>query len=429
MAIIKPSPISGFSEYSPAIQVRAQAILDSIRATFELHGFCPIETPIVERIEVLLSKSGDTDKEMYVLKRLQADDSQEADFGLRYDLTVPFARYVAAHFSELQFPFKRYQIQDCWRGERPQEGRYRQFKQCDVDIVAIDQLPLAFDIEVPLVVMPILRALGLDDFDFRISNRNILDGYLAGLGLKQTQEARRALDKLDKIGADGVADLLSSMGIGASIIDKMLAIGAIKVRDLSFVDQVRALGVEHELLDRGLEDLQYVAQACLQEGHPEFLFDMSVTRGFDYYTGTVYEVTWNTYPELGSVGGGGRYEDLAGNYINKKLPGVGMSIGFTRIFGKLIKDGKIAEPTEGTTKFLVMRMSDEDQLAAQEVAGILRGRGFSTEVYWTADKAKKQFQYANRKQIPYVVFGTEGEVKDLRSGEQQSFDPNTFNPQ
>lgn len=423
--IVKPEAISGFAEYSPQVQLIAQKYLDRIRKIYELYGFTPIETPIVERLEVLLSKGGDTDKEMYTLKRLHAEEDEQERFGLHYDLTVPFARYVAQHFSVLSFPFKRYQIQDCWRGERPQEGRYRQFRQCDIDIVALDNLPLQFDADVPIIIMEVLSALGLSEVEFRISNRNVLNSYLKALGVERVQEATRLLDKLEKIGVQAVSEQLQQVGLNPKQVQGALAIAAIKCKDLSFEDRVKELGVQSEELDQALSDLKFVAEQCFKSSDA-FVVDLSVTRGFDYYTGSVYEVRWLKYPELGSIAGGGRYDDLASTYINKNLPGVGMSVGFTRIFGKLVKDELLDLDRLVPTKVLIGRMDPENSEKAFDIAKILRGRGIPCEVYWQADKFKKQLQYANKKQIPFFVIDTDLEIKNLETGEQTGFDPETW---
>ncbi|MBI3926982.1 MAG: histidine--tRNA ligase [Armatimonadetes bacterium] len=427
--IVKPASISGFPEFTPGVQMVAVQQLDRIRKIFELHGFVPVETPVVERLEVLLAKGGDADKEMYVLQRLHAEDDSEASLGLHYDLTVPFARYVAQHFNELVFPFRRYQMQYCWRGERPQEGRFRQFFQCDVDVVAVDQLELSFDAEIPLVVYEALRALEIGDFDLRISNRKILQGYLEGLGVEKVQEVTRILDKLDKIGRDNVLRALAEQGLSQELGEKSLQIGAISTRDSSFVERVLGLGVRSSLLQQGLEELAAVLDTLNRSVGGGCLADLSVTRGFDYYTGTVYEARWREFPEVGSIAAGGRYDDLASSYTNTRVPGVGMSVGFSRIFAKLAAENRLPEHLPRCpTRVLVAWLDPAGPERAREIARQLRSRGVNTEVYHRPGKIVKQLKYADRKGIPFVLFDTDAQVKDLRSGEQYAVDLERWMP-
>lgn len=427
--LVRPQSISGFAEYLPAEQRAAQHLQDQIRRQFELYGFTPIETPVVERLEVLLAKGGDTDKEMFLLQRLDPEGEAEAKLGLHYDLTVPFARYVAQHFGQLSFPFKRYQMQYCWRGERPQEGRYRQFLQCDIDVVALDKLALSFDSEIALVAWEVLRKLNIGDFDMRLSNRKITEGYLRGLGLGEgvpMAVVTRWLDKLEKIGPDKVVAQLKELGVEQA--ERALALAQIKSRDLSFVDQVRQLGVQHQQLDQGLEEMTQVMQRLLAEHEQGFLVDLSVTRGLDYYTGSVYEIRWNEHPGLGSIGAGGRYDDLAGNYTNHHLPGVGLSLGFTRIFSKLLGSPRLPLPAPTPTQVLVTWLEPGPEKSRQ-VAAQLRARGICAESYHEGGKLNKQLQYANRKQIPYVLFEADMEIKDMRSGQQGPVDLANWTPQ
>ncbi len=431
--IVKPSAIGGFPEYSPVQQRQAQKLLDKIRATFELHGFTPIETPAVERLEVLLAKGGDTDKEMFLLKRL--DDEAEAAggrdsqaLGLHYDLTVPFARYAAQHLGHLSFPFKRYQMQPCWRGERPQDGRFRQFLQCDLDVVSLDKLPLSFDAEVVLVAVEVLRHFPLGGFDFRISNRKILEGFITGLSPElPLQLVTRALDKLDKIGREKVLEALGQLGLTASQCEKCLEISTISTRDTSFVQRVRDLGIENEKLDLGLQELEWLMTRLHAEGVTEAVVDLSVTRGLDYYTGSVYEVRWSEFPKLGSIGAGGRYDDLAGNYTNQHLPGVGLSIGFTRIFSKLIAENRLAAIPPTPTQVMITWL-EEDGQKAHQAARTLRQRGIPCEVFHENTKLLKQLNYANKKSIPYVYFDADGEIKNMISGVQEAIDLSSWTP-
>ncbi len=429
-AVLKPKAISGFPEYSPAVQWVADLLVARIRKTFELHGFVPIETPAVERLEVLQAKGGDVDKEMYVLQRLHAvEGADKPKYGLHYDLTVPFARYVAAHFNELVFPFKRYQIQPCWRGERPQEGRYRQFVQCDIDVVCVESLPLVFDCEVPLIMYEALRALEIGPIEFRISNRKILQGYLAGLGITSIQAVTRILDKLDKIGSDQVLAALIDDGIPSDTARQALRLAEISASDSTFRDQVHSLGVTSSLMEKGLDELEEVIDFLNRVIPGAVKADLSVTRGFDYYTGTVYEVTWPEFPEIGSIAAGGRYDDLASCYTKTKLPGVGMSLGFSRIFGKLVSTGRLPKVPPCPTTVLVTWLDASGPQKAHRLARKLRSRGINTEVYHRPGKLVRQLKYADKKGIPYVVFDTDEEVKDMRTGEQMPFDVDTWLPE
>lgn len=432
--IIKPKPISGFPEWTPAQRRIEQQWMDHIRHVFEMYGFCNIETPSVEELDIIIAK-GETDKEIYTLTRLQADekDTSDARLGLHFDLTVPFARYTAQHFNDLVFPFKRYQMQKVWRGERPQVGRFREFYQCDIDVINPDNLPLYFDAEMPVIMAEILDGLDIGDFQIQLSNRKILDGYLQGLGIVNKQSAMRILDKRDKIGDNGVLMELSKLaGVTEELAAKALKLAQIKTYDASFVESVRELGVSHPVLEAGLDELSQVMTMLLsmmKQGR--VVVDLSIVRGFDYYTGTVYETRLTSYPELGSIVSGGRYEDLAGNYISKSLPGVGISFGMTRLFSKLVADGKIAEGRISPADILVVMPSEERRKDALETAGILRQNGYKTEVYHAPQKLGKQMGYAEKKGIPFVwfpPFDDNGvhEVKNMTTGEQIKADPKTW---
>lgn len=428
--IVKPSAIGGFPEYTPVQQRQAQRLLDLTRQTFELYGFTPIETPAVEKLEVLLAKGGDTDKEMFLLRRLEeeADSKGDRSLGLHYDLTVPFARYAAQHLGHLSFPFKRYQMQPCWRGERPQDGRFRQFLQCDIDVVSLDKLPMCFDAEVVLVAVAALRHFPIDGFDFRISNRKILEGFITGLSPElPLQLVTRILDKRDKIGLDKVRQGLLDLNLNNEQAEKCLQVASIATKDLSFVDQVLALGVRNEKLESGLNELQWLMQRLWDEGITEAQVDLAVTRGLDYYTGSVYEVRWSQFPGLGSIAAGGRYDDLAGNYTNQHLPGVGLSIGFTRIFSKLLGENRLPALPPTPTQVLITWL-DEDDSKAREAARALRSRGIACEIFHESGKLTKQLNYANKKSIPYVYFDTDGEMKNMTSGQQGKVDLSHWSP-
>ena len=426
----KPRPVSGFPELLPEIRMVEQQWLDAVRASFESFGYVNIETPSVEEVEVLTAK-GEVDKEIYGIARLAEDESdkKEARLALHFDLTVPFARYTAQHFNSLNFPFKRYQIQKSWRGERPQEGRFREFTQCDIDVVNIDQLPLHFDAEMPLVIHDVLRRLGLDDIRLHISNRRILDGFLAGIGVADPVAVKRTLDKKDKVSKDALMKMLTEQGLTSQQIDPCLALIDIQSHDDSFVQQIHALNVKSDLLDQGIAELQFVMQqlAHLPDGFA--LADLSIVRGLDYYTGTVYEGRLTSYDDFtSSVVGGGRYDDLAGGFINRKLPGVGISFGLTRLFAKLMKEGRIQGSAKTPTQILVVLPSEDRRGVAADTATHLRGRNYNVELYHAPQKIAKQLDYANKKAIPYVWFppfedGAAHEVKNMVSGNQMQADP------
>lgn len=412
-----------------------QKWLDVIRAGFERYGFCSIETPSVEPLSVLTAK-GETSNEVYVLRRLQedADDTSDSRIGLHFDLTVPFARYTAQHFNELVFPFKRYQMQRVWRGERAQDGRFREFTQCDIDVINVDHLPSHFDAELPRVIHEILTGLELPAWTIDINNRKVLQGFYEGLGVDDPAAVIRAVDKLDKVGPEGVAKILSDeVGLSARTVDSCLALARIRGTGSAVVEEIKALGVTSELLTEGLGELGHVLDSLGDLPAGSVVADLSIARGLDYYTGTVYEGKFVDWPNYGSICSGGRYENLAGSFIRRRLPGVGMSIGLTRIFAKLLAEGLLATPATCPTDVLVVLPRDDRRNEAEATAARLRGRGMNVELYHQADKVAKQVRYASRKGIPFVWFppfeeGAAHEVKNLATGEQLASDPTTWLP-
>lgn len=439
--IIKPAPISGFPEWLPEVRRVEQLWQDTARRVFERYGFCNIETPSVEALEVIAAKGVD-DKEIYVIKRLQADlsgealakpdedERGEARLALHFDQTVPLARYVAQHFNDLAFPFKRYQMQRVWRGDRPQDGRFREFYQYDIDVIAVDNLPLHFDAEMALIIYELLRELKIDGVQLHLSHRKILQGFMAGLGVVDPAPIVRILDKLDKIGAAGVGDMLAQSGLlDTAQIEKCLALAEIRESDIAALQhRVAALGVSHQWLTDGMNDLAFVMGYLKDLPPGAVIADLSVARGLDYYTGMVYEGRFIDDPGFGSVVAGGRYEDLASSYINKKLPGVGISLGATRLFSKLLKDGKLPALAPSPTQVLVALPDETMVAAAQDVAQILRARGINAEVYHAPQKFDRQLTYANKKQIPYVWFPDNGQVKNMATGEQTAADADKWLP-
>jgi histidyl-tRNA synthetase len=428
------SPVSGFPEWLPEQRLVELKWMDDIRRVFESYGFCSLETPSVEAIEVLLAK-GETDKEIYAVTRLQMDgEGSEPRLGLHYDLTVPLARYVADHFHDLVFPFKRYQMQRAWRGERPQEGRYREFYQCDIDVINLDHLPLHFDAEMPAIMYDILSRLQVGDFQIRVSNRKILEGYFRGLGIEDTISAIRTVDKLDKIGEEGVLSFLQAhLALPREVAIRCLALANIRSSDLSFVERVQALGVESDLLNEGLEDLAFVIEALHTLPSGTLLADLSIARGFDYYTGTVYEAKLLDFPAYPSICSGGRYDNLAGAFIKRKLPGVGMSLGLTRLFAKLVAEKRLPVGPKCPTQVLVLFPRAERREEAARTANLLRERGLNVELYHAPGRLAQQIRYASRKGIPYVWFppfeeGGVHEVKDMVSEKQEVADPSLWTP-
>ena len=434
-SIYRPRPISGFVEHLPEWRVVEQEWIDKIRATFESFGFTGIETPSVEELAALGTK-GEIDKEIFVLERLHADDAEDNDARLarHYDLTVPFARYTAQHFNDLVFPFKRYQMQKVWRGERPQLGRSREFMQCDVDVINVDNLPLHFDAELPLMIHATLAAIGVKGVRMHISNRKILEGYLTGLGFTDYIAAIRWLDKGDKIKESELLTALAALpGGNSNNAGAALRIAQIKTGDSSFVAQVKALGVSHPLLDQGLEELAFVMERLKHLPEGDAIADLSIARGFDYYTGTVYEGKFKDRPGTSTVVAGGRYEDLAGSFINKKLPGVGVSLGLTRLFGYMQHFGEIQPGRRSPADVLVVLWSEEHREKTEALANNLRARGIKTEMYHLAQKLSRQMSYAERKNIPFVWFppqqsGGAHEMKNMADGSQSVADPAGWMP-
>ncbi|WP_250282151.1 MULTISPECIES: histidine--tRNA ligase [unclassified Frankia] len=431
--LVRPAPVSGFPEWLPEVRLVELRWLDEIRRAFERYGFCSVETPSVEALDVLLAK-GETSQEVYTLRRLQADDGDDGDarLGLHFDLTVPFARYVAQHFNELVFPFKRYQVQRVWRGERPQEGRYREFTQCDIDVINVDRVPLYFDAELPRIVHEILTGLGIPAWSVNINNRKVLQGFYTGLGIGDPLGVIRVADKLDKIGTAGVEKLLAStLGLTPEQITACLDLAHIRGGDTGVADDIRRLGVTSDLLDEGLDELSFVLDELSDLPAGSIVADLSIARGLDYYTGTVYEGKFVDWPDYGSICSGGRYADLAGSFIRRHLPGVGISIGLTRIFAKLLAEGRLETAASCPSDVLVVLPSDARRAEARATAAHLRARGYNVETYHEADRLGKQIRYASRKGIPFVWFppfedGKPHEVKNMASGEQVTADPQTW---
>jgi histidyl-tRNA synthetase len=426
----KVTPISGFPEWLPDGRIIEQRFLDVIRETFELHGFSSINTRAVEPIERLGAQGEDADKEIYAVSRLAGGEG-DARWGLRFDLTVPLARYVLEHAGKLAFPFRRYQIQEVWRGERPQEGRYREFTQADIDVVDVGELSPHFEAEMPLVIADVFRRFPVGDFVIQVNNRKIASGFYQGIGLEDVAGTLRIVDKLDKIGPEKVAALLVEAGATDEQARQCLALAQIRTPDLGFVEAVRALGVEHAELDQGLEALVAVIRTGMRNAPGTLVADLRIARGLDYYTGTVYETQLIGHEEWGSFCSGGRYDALASDG-KTTYPGVGISIGVTRILGLLIGNGLLSASRSTPAAVLVALNDDESRDAAVSIATALRQRGIACEVAPAASRFGKQIRYAERRGIPFVWFpgrdGGSDAVKDIRSGEQLAADAATWSP-
>ena len=429
----RPKPLSGFPEFLPAQRMVEQAVLDQLRETFELHGFANIETRAVEPMEALTRK-GEITKEVYVVRRLQAAPQDAGDdLGLHFDLTVPLARYVLENSGQLAFPFRRYQIQKVWRGERPQEGRYREFAQADIDIIGENTLAGHHDVEAPLVMLDALERLhgrlGLPSVLMHINNRKLSEGFYRGLGIEDTAAVLQRVDKFDKIGPGAVAALLrDELGLSELVASRCVELATICTTDDSFVSRVRSLGVRSEMLDEGLDALADVLNAARAHVPGRMVADLKIARGLDYYTGTVYETELVGHESLGSVSSGGRYDSLASDG-KRTYPGVGISLGLTRLLVPLMARGAISASRSVPSCVLVAVDDEATRGVSMEVAAQLRGRGICCEVAPRADKFGKQIRYADRRGIPYVWFGpTHGEVKDIRSGEQVGADAAAWFP-
>ena len=434
----KPTPLSGFPELLPAARTVEREVVAALSRTFELHGYANIETRAVEPLD-RMAKGGEIDKELYVLRRLQADDSaDDTGLGLHFDLTVPFARYVLENAGQLEFPFRRYQIQPAWRGERPQEGRYRQFTQADIDVVGKDELPFHHDVEVMRVMVQALGGLPLPRLSFQVNNRKLIQGFYQGLGIPDVTAAIRQIDKLDKLAPEAVAELLvENAGATREQAERCLELATIRVSDHTLVQRVQALGVDDELLSRGLVELSAVLEGCADAvrasgGRVSVEANLRIARGLDYYTGTVVEIFMVGYERLKAVGGGGRYDALASDG-STTYPGVGISFGLSRTLVPLISEGVLAGSRAVPSAVLVALADDESRPVSERVADRLRSRGISCEVAPSAQKYGRQIRYAGRRGIPFVWFpatetGASDQVKDIRSGDQLDADTATWTP-
>ena len=428
MATVTPRTLSGFMELLPAPQQQMERMMEILRTTYSRYGFTPLDTPAIEASEVLLAKGGgETEKQIY---RFQKGD---ADLSLRFDLTVPLAKYVALHYNDLAFPFRRYQIGKVYRGERAQRGRFREFYQADIDIIGDGKLDITNEAEIPSIIYQTFTSLGLTRFQIRVNNRKILNGFYAMLGLtEQSGDIMRTVDKLDKIGAGKVRTCLTEdVGLTAEQADEIMRFISITGSNRQVLDALAGYQGRHKLFDQGLEELNTVTRYLSAFGVPEenFAVDLTIARGLDYYTGTVYETLLLDHPELGSVCSGGRYDNLAGYYIEKQLPGVGISIGLTRLFYVLDEQGLLnPELPSAPADALVLPMGDIAPAIA--LAETLRSSGLRVQLYCEQKKFKQKMAYADKLKVPFAVLLGEDEiadgkcsVKNMKTGEQLKLTP------
>ena len=428
MERIKPRTLSGFMELTPPKQMQFERMLSILRETYSLFGFTPLDTPLIEASDILLAKGGgETEKQIYRFTK------GDADLSLRFDLTVPLAKYVALHYSDLSFPFRRFQIGKVYRGERAQRGRFREFYQADIDVIGDGSLDISNEAEIPSIIYKAFTSLGLQRFRIRVNNRKVLSGFYESLDLKEKSgDIMRIVDKLDKIGEEKVASLLMDEGISATAADELLTFTKISGSNQEVLSALSSYKGKNETLDSGIHELSLLVRYLEDFGVPEdhFSLDLSIARGLDYYTGTVYETVMLDHPEVGSICSGGRYDNLAEYYTEKKLPGVGISIGLTRLFYVLGEQGYLNEGLLTSPSDVLILPMTEDLSPAILFATELREAGIRTQLYTEAKKFKAKMNYGNKLGIPFVVFLGEDElasgtvtVKNLFSGEQQRLSP------
>ncbi|MGN1310454.1 MAG: histidine--tRNA ligase [Clostridia bacterium] len=420
---VDPRTLPGFMELMPDKQILFNQMKEKIQKTYEKYGFLPIDTPVIEASKVLLAKAGgETEKQVYSFTK------GDSELTLRFDLTVPLAKYVAEYQGQLSFPFRRYQIGKVYRGERAQRGRYREFYQCDIDIIGDGELNIINDAEIPSIIYDVFNELGLGKFTIRINNRKILNGIFEYINAKEvSQDIMRTIDKIEKIGEDKVKEELEELNLSKENAEFILDFIKISGTTDEKLEALSKLNVENQNFVKGLEELKEVVKYIRAFGVPDdyFMIDLSIARGLDYYTGTVYETFLDEYKSIGSVCSGGRYNDLAGYYTEKKLPGVGMSIGLTRLFFVLDDLGLIKTNKNSISDILIISMV-EDLTPSIEVANSLRKAGINTEIYFDNKKIKAKFKYADKLKIPYVIVIGEDEIasgkltfKNMETGDQE----------
>ena len=423
MERVEPRTLAGFMELLPNEQILFNQMKEKIENTYKKFGFLPLDTPIIELAEVLLAKAGgETEKQIY---RFQKGDT---DLALRFDLTVPLAKYVAKNYGNLSFPFRRYQIGKVYRGERAQKGRYREFYQCDIDIIGDGELDLINDAEIPAIIYTIFRELGFEDFTIKINNRRILNGLFESVEQKDNAvEILRIIDKIEKIGKEAVIEEFQKLGLQEKQINNIINFIEIEGTSDEKIEKLENLGIQNETYLKGVEELKTVIKNVRIFGVPDtnFKVDLTIARGLDYYTGTVYETFLNDYREIGSICSGGRYENLAEYYTDKSLPGVGVSIGLTRLFYKLNELNIIKADRKSVADVLIIPMVENLEEPIQ-LATKLRSIGINTEIYLNNKKLKAKFKYADKLEIPYVIVIGEDEInakeitlKDMKTGNEE----------
>ena len=430
----KAAKLSGFPEWLPQDRIIEERVLDLLKHTFELNGFAAVNVRAVEPLSIL-AKDGEIDKEIFTLGRLHSEGKERNPLGLHFDLTVPTARYVLENAGHLNFPFKRYSIQPVWRGERPQDGRFREFIQADIDVIGDEVLADHFEVEIPLVMVQAfdaLRELGVPEAGIVANNRKLLEGFARGLGLDDVTSVLRAIDKLDKIGPEKVEELLiETAGADQTQAKQCLRLAEIESGTSAFAEDVIALGVEHPLLNEGIATLVALLDSANRLHPGAVKAQLKIARGLDYYTGTVYETFLKGHESLGSVASGGRYDALA-KTDKKVYPGVGMSLGVSRLMSRLVGANRALTATRGVPTAVLVAVTAEDQRPeADQIATALRRRGIPVDVSPSADKFGKQIRFAERRGIPFVWFPTAetgSEVNDIRTGEQVSADPDLWAP-
>ena len=420
---VSPKTLPGFMELLPNEQILFNKMKDIIRESYEEYGFLPLNTPIIEDAKVLLAKAGgETEKQIYKFSK------GDNDLALRFDLTVPLAKYVTEYYDKLSFPFRRYQIGKVYRGEKPQRGRYREFYQCDIDIIGDGKLSIINDAEMPAVIYNTFKKLGFDEFTICINNRKIFNGLFKNLDLtEESAEILRIIDKIDKIGKEKVRNILAEM-METKKLETIMEFLSIEGTNLEKLEQLEKLNIEDETFQEGLNELKQVLKYIADFGVPEenIKLDLTIARGLDYYTGTVYETFLNKYRELGSICSGGRYDNLTEYYTNRKMPGVGISIGLSRLFFQLIDNNIISAENESLTKVLVVSMTDNYEYCAK-IAAELRNNGVKAQVNFEEQKIGKKFKYADSIKVEYVAIIGEDEIannqitlKNMQTGEQQT---------
>lgn len=422
--IVRPSILPGFMELIPEEQILFNEMLDTIRKNYEKFGFLPIDTPVIEKSEVLLAKGGgETEQQIYRFEK------GSTDMSLRFDLTVPLARYVAQHYSDLNFPFRRYHIGKVYRGERNQKGRFREFYQCDIDIIGNNTLDIKNDAEIPSIIYSTFKDLGFNNFTIKINNRKILKGLFESLDIEDSTYVLRAVDKLDKIGVDGVEKELKELDLTEKAIENIKSFIQIDGSNADIINKLKDLNIDNELFKEGLEELELVVEYIVLFGVSEenYKIDITIARGLDYYTGTIYETFLDDYKSIGSVCSGGRYDDLASHYTKQKLPGVGISIGLTRLFYQL-REANIIEPKKTSISDVLVIPMKGLETEGVKIVTELRKSDIYASVYLDSGKIGKKFNYADKLNIPYVIVVGEEELskkeyqlRDMKTGEQESF--------